>query len=164
MAATTPATTPRATHDVTMRSTPGTTVLSIDTRDTGVDLGLTPAPDGTLASKAPGSAAVGASERRPALDNTGGAAGAASSAATRAGSSDGADAGALGDAHDVDAHAKPGTSTLGNPTRAAGRGDTDAHTAAQAAASTSRTVGGNPVAGRILGGSGSGGAASGAGR
>lgn len=169
-------------------TTPGNaTTLSIDTRNTGVDLGLTRAPDGTPVPKTTStSAAPGSSTRRPALDN----AGAASAGAP---SSGGANANLLGGTNDVNAYAKPGTSALGNPTSAGrvngnsgtdnggsmpglsggtgmvnsgtpGNGltaaqgtatGTDAATAAQAA-STSRTMSGNPVAGRILGGAATG--------
>ena len=98
--------------DGTETATPGSvSTLTIDTRNTGVDLGLHRNADGSLSTRVPASRT-----RRPALDN-GAALGTSGPTATppAGGAAMGSD---LGGANDPLSNGTPGISALGDPTSA----------------------------------------------
>jgi len=103
--------------DTTGTTSGNVTTLSIDTSNTGVDLGLMHTPDGAIVPKSPTTTARGTTTRQPALDNSGTVAG-TNASGTPASATSGAADNALGGANDVDAYAKPGTSALGTPSSA----------------------------------------------
>ena len=90
----------------------GVTTLTLDTRNTGVDLGLQRNADGTVSAKVPtGSSGRPALRSNPTDATAGGAAAGTATSATQR-------TDALGGLNDVASQTRPGTSALGNPTSA----------------------------------------------